>query len=371
MAKYEVVTSELISPSVNELTLKTTDPRNNSIGFYPGQYAAISFYKEGRPTPARCFSIVSSPDQKGQLQFAMKIGGSYTKSISGLHPGDAVNVMGPYGEFIFNPTSFGNVVFLAGGIGVTPFISMLRYATDRQLTNRITLIYSCQNQADVPFAKELIELERRNPYFNTIFVISRGDTSRFKGFNVGLGRVTPTLIDNVVGNLYSQTGFYICGPKSFMQGMEKILQTKHVDQGQIITEAFGQGAKQKSTGNALTRRVYALTAYGMLLSAAAVTAGDLKHTVDKILAVKTLAAAAPATQQTTQSALPKDSDDNQTQSTSATAVTPTPAPTPTPTPTPAPAPKVTPAPAPAQVSPAPAPAPVPVYQPPVSSVTKP
>jgi ferredoxin-NADP reductase len=75
MHKYLVVGNQRISPTAFQITLKAENPRKR-FAFKAGQYAAINFYlngRNGRPTPSRCFSIVSSPDEADSLQFAMRV----------------------------------------------------------------------------------------------------------------------------------------------------------------------------------------------------------------------------------------------------------------------------------------------------------
>src|ERR1019366_8414409 len=103
---------------VGNILLLTMQPERlaEQIKFYPGQYAAISFYLGSRPSPTRCFSIVSSPRDK-YLQFAIRISGDFTTAASLLQPGDKVKVTGPYGQFTIDPEYDDSLVFIAGGIG--------------------------------------------------------------------------------------------------------------------------------------------------------------------------------------------------------------------------------------------------------------
>src|SRR5579864_688597 len=90
--------------------LLTLEPRRQKdiLRFYPGQYAAIGF-KTGRPTPMRCFSIVSSPNNSNELQFAMRVQGNFTQTASNLEVGDEALVHGPFGSFVIDPEIDQNV----------------------------------------------------------------------------------------------------------------------------------------------------------------------------------------------------------------------------------------------------------------------
>src|SRR5664279_4496483 len=245
MRKYTVDKVDQITPTTILVTLKK-NKNELSFGHRPGQYAAIGFHKHGRPTPVRCFSIVSSPVEEELLQFSMRTRGHFTKGLSGVKPGDKVTVEGPFGGFVLHPERDKRTVFMAGGIGITPFISMIRYATTCRFENEIRLIYSCQNQDDIPFADELRQLEQSNPHFRVIFVIGKGATDKLDGETVTTGMVTPELVDSVTDGRYDNKTFFICGPPPFMNGMTKLLKGKETPIKSIMTEAFSKGPNRQS-----------------------------------------------------------------------------------------------------------------------------
>lgn len=279
MHKYVVSNNRLITPSTLLLSLKK-DPASKPFSFQPGQYAAISFKRHGRPTPARCFSIVSSPTDQDILQFSMRTKGHFTKALASVVEGDEVIVRGAFGGFVFDATRDTEAVLLAGGIGITPFMSMIQYATATHLPNDLTLVFSCQTQDDVPFAEELKVLEKSNPHFKTVFVIGEGQTDKFAGQAVASGHITPEIIDYAVVSTYSNKSFFICGPPPFMNAMTKVLKTKGVPANRIMTEAFSQGPnRQTGKIRSWPLNVYALGAVGIALSSFAIMVGDLLDTL--------------------------------------------------------------------------------------------
>jgi len=240
-----VVSNEALTPSTSLLTLRLGDDER-PFAFVPGQYAAINFYQGARPSAARCFSIVSSPTEAGLLQFSIRNGGHYTGALSRIMPGDDVAVRGPFGGFVFDQARDSEAVFLAGGIGITPFISMIRYLTKIEASNTVTLVYSCRNQDDIPFVDELKRLSSVNPNFRVVFVIGQGATDRLQGQLVTTGFISPELIDRVVRGMLVVKAFYICGPPPFMKGMAGNLHRQGVPESHVLTEAFGQGANRQT-----------------------------------------------------------------------------------------------------------------------------
>lgn len=364
MHTYRVSKNEHLTASTLLLTLTRTEDGSTPFSFQPGQYAAISFKRQKRPTAARCFSIVSSPTDQSTLQFSMRTAGRYTKALSTLRHGDEVMVRGPFGGFVLDANRDKDTIMLAGGIGITPFISMVRYATVTGLTNNLTLIFSCRNQEDVPFAEELKSLEQRNSHLKVIYVIGEGPTDKFIGQKVVKGRITPEIIDTVSSGDYGNKSFFICGPPPFMKGMSNVLQGKGVSSNRIMTEAFGQGShRQTGKIRSWPFNIYILSAVSVGLVSFVVMIGDLIKTLPSspllgsssttpltspvntrqtdldslVRALPDLADSSSATQAATK-ALQQTSNTSKSQP-----QTTTPAPTPKPTPTtPAPAPKPTP-----------------------------
>jgi len=275
MNKYFVIENRLITSSTLLLTLKP-GPTTQPLTFQPGQYAVISFKKNGRPTPSRSFSIVNAPSSHGIIQCSIRKKGRFTNAAASLMAGDEVTVAGPFGGFIFDEKRDKKMVLIAGGIGITPFMSMIQYATNNKLTNDITLIYSCNNQNDIPFVQTLIDIEKLSQHFRIIFAISGGPINKLSNQKVITGRITPDVIQQSVGGLYNDKTFFICGPTSFMNAMTGILYEKGVSEDKVMTEAFGKGVGRKK-GNVLfwSRKVYILGAIGVVLTIATVMISDL------------------------------------------------------------------------------------------------
>ena len=281
MYKYIVSDNQKLTNSTMLLTISKA-PKTKPFIFKPGQYVAVSFKRKGRPTPARCFSIANSPTQKNILQFSIRIKGRYTNKMSELAVGDEVMVRGPFGSFVFDENRDNDVVLIAGGMGIAPLISIVHYASNIGLSNKIILIYGISSQDDVPFVEQLTDLMKSNQNFKTTFVISSGPTDKLTSQNVESGRITPEIIQHVANGEYSSKRFFICGPPVFMNAMTKILRGKDVPADYIMTEAFSQGSNRQ-TGKLLSwpNNIYALGAVGVVLASLVITVKDLLDTLPK------------------------------------------------------------------------------------------
>ena len=278
---YIVVAADMVTPTVLVLTLYHADKRR-PITYRPGQYATMSFKRHGRPTPARCFSLTSDPLDRGWLQFGLRIEGNFTQAAAKhIKVGDTVTIDGPFGGFVLSPARDKIAVMMAGGIGITPFMSMIRNATKLQLDNQILLVYSSKTQDDVPFANELMQLEQANPNLHVVFTISTGPLSRFAGHRAVQGRVTPELLGNMLGGYYREKTFFICGPPPFMKSMTEELHRRHVTSSRIMTEVFSQSLPNEEVWIGQPSQIYALTALSMLLGIGVVTDHDFRTVLDK------------------------------------------------------------------------------------------
>lgn len=126
MTHFRVSHVAPLTPTTFQLTL-TQLAGGEAFTFVPGQYAALTFTRFGRRVPVRCFSIASSAHTPGTIQFGIKIKGKFTQALSTLKVGDTVDVAGPYGSFTLAGKPDKPTLLLAGGIGITPFMSMIRY----------------------------------------------------------------------------------------------------------------------------------------------------------------------------------------------------------------------------------------------------
>lgn len=205
----------------------------------------------------------------------MRTKGRFTRALSQLTPKDIVKVRGPFGGFVFDADRDTNTVMFAGGIGITPLISMIRYAHTLKLPNKITLYFSCANQDDIPFLEELRTIERNNPNFHAVYVIGEGPTEKLAGQQVTSGRLDADTVASIANDT-SISSYFICGPPPFMSAITGHLRHNNVPFYRIFTEAFGQ-ASHRQTGKIKSWpfNVYVLGALGVVVGSFVILASDL------------------------------------------------------------------------------------------------
>lgn len=196
--------------------------------YEPGQFAMIHH------TTKKPYSIASSPANRDYLEFGIKLQGGFTRELNKLTAGAEIGIEGPYGVFVYQPQVHRQSVMFAGGIGITPIVSMIRTATDTAPDNQITLYYCNQTEDDIAYKKTLDELAAKNPNLNLIYSV---DKSLRPGWTGEVGFVTANKVHAHLPDLTDRY-FFMCGPLAFMKAVEGILLAAGVAGKMIKKEVF-------------------------------------------------------------------------------------------------------------------------------------
>ena len=201
--------------------------------FLPGQFTMICAPHEN-PPQKKAYSIASSPTNKAYLEFGIKTHGDFTQQLSLIKENDDIIIEGPYGHFMYDKNSHKKAAFFAGGIGITPFMSMIRFAATDAKENHIHLFYCNQTEHDIAYKAELDDLAAANKNFTVTYSVDTAVTPAWKG-DVGL--ITENLILTQYPN-FEETIFFMCGPVPFMEAVKHILINHHVPRESIKREVF-------------------------------------------------------------------------------------------------------------------------------------
>ncbi len=259
MSAYKYYINKIYQPSYDLVVLELGDKRGYPVfNYLPGQYAMIAYRNQaGQMEDKHAFSLASSPADKNFIRFGIKIQGPFTKGLLNLQIGDEIDVFGPYGKFVYSDKKYYDTVLIAGGIGVTPFFSILQQAALSGVPNKLSLLYSSKLEKGTAFYDEIQTLTRTNPNISSLFAF----TEEFgipRANNVLHQRLDAVAIKNFVGNVFGKT-FFVCGPKNFMDGMVNNLLSLGVSKNQIQMEEFSM-TPDKSFTLRLRNFSYALSA---------------------------------------------------------------------------------------------------------------
>lgn len=235
---YRVSAKERTGNAVDVVTLV---PFSGTVfDFKPGQFVMLKLYRDGKPWRQKAYSIASSPHERDHLQFGIKVQGEFTKAIDGLSVGNTVDVLGPYGVFTLAP-EMTDVIFLAGGIGITPLLSILRFETETKSQRNLTLFYANRTKDDIAFFHELIALTEQNQNLNIIFAVDSGTKPEFP--HSCEGRITVAVMKEYCPT-FDGRHFFLCGPPPFMNAMLVCLTEQGVPRERIKMERFGAGREK-------------------------------------------------------------------------------------------------------------------------------
>jgi glycine betaine catabolism B len=169
---------------------------------------------------ARSFSLSSSPSEKDHIDVTCKISDTpFKQALARFKPGDEAEVYGPLGAFLLDERHPG--VFLAGGIGITPFRGMFRYAADTHAVQERRLLYSARVPEELVFKTELDELTRISPHLQVRYTVTRPGESRLP-WEGRVGRIGPEWIRETAASLH-RPKFYIAGLPEMVAEMVTLL----------------------------------------------------------------------------------------------------------------------------------------------------
>lgn len=224
MRKYE--TTLISKKRVAKDTIEVSFARPDGFEFRAGQYIQLGVSHLLYPDPAgrsRVMSIASSPHSQDEICIAFRDTGSgYKETLKHLRIGASAIIEGPYGFFTLSDRPAYPMVFIAGGIGVTPYLSILQYAAAVKLNVPITLLYANSSDEHAAYLKELLELARHNRVLNIKHTFSRIDEQ--------------FLMQNV-SDPYDSI-WYVSGPPAMVASMRNLLFRLGVDEDRICFEEF-------------------------------------------------------------------------------------------------------------------------------------
>lgn len=184
----------------------------------------------------RTFSIVSAPFENS-LMIATRMRDSAFKRVLRTMPaGTKLQLGRPGGQLILDDGGTGAMVFLAGGIGITPFVSMLRQAAHEGLTRKLYLFYSNRRPEDAAFLDELQQLQIRNPNYRFIGSMTEMEKSQ-QPWSGETGFIDKDMLARVIDDI-SELTYYIAGPSAMVDAMLEMLVGAGVKEEQVRTDEF-------------------------------------------------------------------------------------------------------------------------------------
>jgi len=213
--KFETSIKEIV-PRANEVA-SFRFPRPLELDYKPGQYMLVTI-KSGDRELMHPFSISSSPTETGFIEFTKKFtANEYSVLLKTLKEGDWARIDAPYGKFTFEG-EYEKIGLLTGGIGITPFRSICKFCTDKNLNNDIVLIYGCRSPGEIAFKTDLDEMQQTNRALRVVFTVNEVN-NEWKG---SVGNINVEMVKREIPD-YKERIFYACGPPGMVQAMTNLV----------------------------------------------------------------------------------------------------------------------------------------------------
>ncbi len=241
---------KLTKPSLYHVALKKRqDIATGTMAFYfdrppgftftAGQFIDLSLPNLSKADPeghTRALTLASAPSEQ-QLMVATRLRDTAFKRMLAEMPlGTTIDLEGPFGQFTLSSDDSRPIVLLAGGIGITPFRSMLVEAAHHKLSHRLILIYSNRHPKDAAFLDELRTLQEENEHFTCIGTMTspNGGTETWEGET---GRIDPVMLRKYVKETEAAL-YYVVGPPAMVDGLRKMLESAGIQKTNIRSEEF-------------------------------------------------------------------------------------------------------------------------------------
>src|SRR3989338_7885665 len=231
--RIKVKVSEIRCETGNVKTFKLI-LAEGEIVFTPGQFVMLYAKIDGEEV-GRAYSIASSPLDKGSIELTIELtpDGRLTPFFhKKVEVGDEFEISQPKGHFTYTEEMGNEIVLIAGGSGVVPFMSIMKYCTQKKLDTKITLLYSAKTVDRIIYREELNRLADENRNITVLYTITR----QTEGWDGRAGRIDRQLLE---GNFSPKKLFYICGPIPFIRDIGATLKELGADRQNIKRDVWG------------------------------------------------------------------------------------------------------------------------------------
>ena len=213
------------------------DLQGEEVDFRPGQYFWVELLDppyDDEKGPRRHISVVTSPTERGVLGLCTRLRDSaFKRSLVELPVGTEVEVEQPKGDFALPDDTATPYAFVAGGIGITVFRSMLRYIDDTREPYRVTLVYSNRDRESTAFLDELEELDARSDWFRLVATMTQDP-----GWEGEQRRIDAAMLADVLGGDPASYTYLVAGPPAMTEGVVEELKGTGIVEERILSDGF-------------------------------------------------------------------------------------------------------------------------------------
>ena len=222
VSRFEYRVDEVFRLNDRAIHIKMV-PAGRPMAFLPGQFVFVDFHQDGISAETHPYSIASTPGQR-TLEVVVRSLGDYTSRLMGLKPGAKARIEGPFGRFTYHRYRNRDQIWIAGGIGVTPFMSMVR--TLKGSKYNIDMYYGANTRDEAVFLDELVNLSKNRANLRVIPVLADSD-----------GFLTAAKVEQLSGGLKGKD-IFLCGPPPMVRNLVRQFARRGVPPNRIHSDEF-------------------------------------------------------------------------------------------------------------------------------------
>ncbi len=236
LERNSYVVSRVVQESPNIRSIHFKPKREKTFSYKPGQFLFFTAFSKGVAAEPHPFSISSSPSRRDEISITVKELGDFTASLGKVQPGDKAHLDGPYGIFSYlNYPLEREIIFITGGIGITPILSMLRYMADVDPGRKVNLLWGVNTPQDMIYREELEGLRTALPHFNFTPVVAFDQTWQGEQGFIDQEKIRRLALAD--GEIRGKD-FYLCGPPAMMDLLLSHLRALQIPKQNIHFERF-------------------------------------------------------------------------------------------------------------------------------------
>jgi len=233
--RHPLFVSDVSRVAEDAYRLKLRSKDGPGFSYLPGQFGFVSLKSANLSAEAHPFTIASAPSRPGFLEFVIRICGDWTRNIHRVKKKDLAFVDGPFGLFThLRCSAHPELILIAGGIGITPMLSMLRFMADNGDLRKITLIWSNRTARHIIFADEFENLKKQLSGLRIFHIITEEPANKNQD-----KRLDRFALEDLLAGCTRSSALFVCGPPKMMKDMIKALIGIGFSRCNIFSERFG------------------------------------------------------------------------------------------------------------------------------------
>ncbi|MBI5046369.1 FAD-dependent oxidoreductase [Candidatus Micrarchaeota archaeon] len=233
ISRYKILSIDRSVPEIGVYRIQHEDKITNQ--FAPGQAVFLHILDEnGASIEKKPYSVASAPGVP-YIELCIKlVNGKLTGKLEKLGIGAVVGIEGPMGHFVYGGQT--RAVFIGGGTGVAPFMSMLRSVASKKLPGEFILFYSVKDRENIIYREELEQIQKNNPNIKVVITLTKEE--RGENWNGEYGRINKEMLERHVPKA-STFDWWICGPAELVKNMRISITELGADVKKLHMEAWG------------------------------------------------------------------------------------------------------------------------------------